>query len=127
MWRSISRRLAVQADLGRKRDPISKITNAERAGGVTQVLEALSSIPRTAKRKKEERGQEKGQGSLMKHPTSHRQVGAKQTPTSWRLRSEMEVSWAGSSWVLFLRLVDSVSPMSSRGHPFSVCERLLFL
>jgi hypothetical protein len=33
----------VQADLGRKQDPISKITNAKRAGGVAQVVELLPS------------------------------------------------------------------------------------
>jgi hypothetical protein len=46
--------IAVQASLVMKQDPISKITKAERAGGVTQVVEhllskcdALSSNPNT--------------------------------------------------------------------------------
>jgi hypothetical protein len=50
----------VQASLGKKQDPISKITRANRAGGVAQVeehlpskSEALSSNTSTAKNKKE--------------------------------------------------------------------------
>jgi hypothetical protein len=46
----------VQADLGKKRDPISKITTADRAGGMAQVVEhlpskcnALNSTPNTTK------------------------------------------------------------------------------
>jgi hypothetical protein len=39
MQRSTNRRITVQACPGIKRDPISKITNAERAGGVSQMVE----------------------------------------------------------------------------------------
>jgi hypothetical protein len=49
---STNKRIMVQAGLGVKRDPISKITKDKRAGGVAQVVkclpnkcEALSSIP----------------------------------------------------------------------------------
>jgi hypothetical protein len=40
---STNRILEVQASLGIKCDPISKITNAQRAGRVTQVVELLPS------------------------------------------------------------------------------------
>jgi hypothetical protein len=49
----------VQASLGKKQDPISKITRAKRAGGMAQGVEhtsqkheALSFKPSTAKKKK---------------------------------------------------------------------------
>jgi hypothetical protein len=49
---STNRRMEVQANLGIKQDPISKITNAKRSGGVTEQEEylpckckTLSSIP----------------------------------------------------------------------------------
>jgi hypothetical protein len=52
-----NRRIVVQANLGIKHGPISKITNAKSAGDMTQVVEclpgnykALSSNPRTAKK-----------------------------------------------------------------------------
>jgi hypothetical protein len=35
---NINRRIAVQAELDKKQDPISKITRAKRAGGVAQVV-----------------------------------------------------------------------------------------
>jgi hypothetical protein len=41
----INRRIIVQAGLGIKPDPISKITNAEGTGAVTQVVECLFSKP----------------------------------------------------------------------------------
>jgi hypothetical protein len=53
MTGSINRRIAVLGGLGIKGDPISKITNIKRAGGVTQVVylsrkyKALNSIPST--------------------------------------------------------------------------------
>jgi hypothetical protein len=37
MQGSVNRRIAVQDGLGIKRDPVPKITNAKRAGDVTQV------------------------------------------------------------------------------------------
>jgi hypothetical protein len=40
---SINRRITDQANPGIKRDPISKTINANRAGGVTQVVEHLPS------------------------------------------------------------------------------------
>jgi hypothetical protein len=52
-----SRRIVVQASLGIKLDPISKITKIERASGVAQVRvlpskgKTLSSNPSTAKKK----------------------------------------------------------------------------
>jgi hypothetical protein len=56
---STNRRTVVQAGLGIKWDPISKITNTKRAGGVAQVVEhlpskfeALSSNPNYRKKKK---------------------------------------------------------------------------
>jgi hypothetical protein len=58
MTGSINRRIAVLGGLGIKGDPISKITNIKRAGGVTQVVylsrkyKALNSNPSTAKKKK---------------------------------------------------------------------------
>jgi hypothetical protein len=61
----------VQTSLGKKRDPISKITRAKRAGGVAQVVEplpskckALSSNPKTKKKKKKER-KEKLKGQVL--------------------------------------------------------------
>jgi hypothetical protein len=55
MHESTTRRIMVQVSLGIKQDPISKITRAKRASGVTQVVEhllrtweALSSTPSTA-------------------------------------------------------------------------------
>jgi hypothetical protein len=54
MWGNINSRIAVHSSLGIKGDPISKITNAKRAGGVAQRVEhlpskhkALSSTPNT--------------------------------------------------------------------------------
>jgi hypothetical protein len=44
---STNRRITVQAGLGIKQDPISKIINAERAGGVIQVVELLPSKHKT--------------------------------------------------------------------------------
>jgi hypothetical protein len=41
----INRRIIVQAGLGIKLDPISKITNAEGTSAVTQVAECLLSKP----------------------------------------------------------------------------------
>jgi hypothetical protein len=59
MQRNINRRTEAQAILAIKHDPISKMINAKRAGGVTSVGEhrpsqhkALSSTPNTAKKKK---------------------------------------------------------------------------
>jgi hypothetical protein len=43
MQGSINRKIVVQAGLGKKRDPISKITRAERAGGETSAIEHLPS------------------------------------------------------------------------------------
>jgi hypothetical protein len=55
---SINRRITVQARLGKKQDPISKITRAKRVGGVKQAVEYLprkyenlSSNPSTTKNK----------------------------------------------------------------------------
>jgi hypothetical protein len=59
-------RIMVQTSLGKKRDPISKITRAKRAGGVAQVVEplpskckALSSNPKTKKKKKKKKKEKK--------------------------------------------------------------------
>jgi hypothetical protein len=59
MQESTDRRMDVQASLGINRDPISKIANAKRAEGVTQLVEhqsskpkTLSTNPSTAKKKK---------------------------------------------------------------------------
>jgi hypothetical protein len=55
---SLNRRIVVQASLGKKQDPISKITRENRAGVVTQMVKhlpskckALSSKPSTEKKK----------------------------------------------------------------------------
>jgi hypothetical protein len=40
---SVNRRLMVQAGLGKKRHPISKIIRAKKAGGMAQILEFLPS------------------------------------------------------------------------------------
>jgi hypothetical protein len=62
----------VQASLGRKQDPISKITKAERTGGV-QVVEhlpnkckALHLNPSTAKNKNK-----KSKSELLSYPKKH--------------------------------------------------------
>jgi hypothetical protein len=41
MWGKTNRRIMVQTRPGMKRDTISKITNAERAGSMAQVVEHL--------------------------------------------------------------------------------------
>jgi hypothetical protein len=40
---SLNRRVTIQAGLGKKQELISKITRAKGAGGVSQVVECLSS------------------------------------------------------------------------------------
>jgi hypothetical protein len=44
IWESTNRKTVVQAGPGMKQDPISKITNTERTGGVAKVVECLPSI-----------------------------------------------------------------------------------
>jgi hypothetical protein len=41
MARSTNRKIEVQPGLGKKRDPISKITTSKRAGGVAHMVECL--------------------------------------------------------------------------------------
>jgi hypothetical protein len=47
-----NRRIVVQTGPGKKRDPISKITRAKRAGGVTQGIESLASKQKMLSRRR---------------------------------------------------------------------------
>jgi hypothetical protein len=52
--------VVVQADLGKKQEPISKIARAERAGGVEQTIECLpTKHPEFKTQVKKKRGKER--------------------------------------------------------------------